>query len=203
MDNYLVYLGVAMATVMLPGPAVILTLNNSIQRGLSRTFSGIVGIALAILLVSVISATSLGVVLAKSSFAFTIIKIIGAIYLVYLDIKTFNLKSTLNAQTKLKESTFEKCFAEGFFISISNPKTIVFFMSIFPQFIDLSKAYVPQFIILASTFSVLIVVIHTAYAIFASLAKEKLSSDRGNRILNKITGSVFIGFGVGLVASSK
>lgn len=203
MDNYLVYFGVAMATVMLPGPAVILTLNNSIQRGLPRTFSGIAGIALAIFLVSVISATSLGVVLAKSAFAFTIIKIIGAIYLVYLGIKIFKSKNIMNSQTNLKESTFEKCFAEGFFISISNPKTIVFFMSIFPQFIDLSKAYVPQFIILASTFSVLIVVIHTAYAIFASLAKEKLSSDRGNGILNKITGSVFIGFGVGLVASSK
>ena len=203
MDNYLVYFGIAMATVLLPGPAVILTLNNSIQRGLPRTLAGIMGIALAILLVAVISATSLGIVLARSVLAFTIIKIIGAVYLVYLGIKTFKSKNIANSQKHLKESTLKKCFAEGFFISISNPKAIVFFMSIFPQFIDLSKAYTPQFIILTATFSVLVVVIHTAYAIFASLAKAKLSSDRGNSILNKITGSIFIGFGIGLATSTK
>lgn len=203
MDNYLVYVGIAMATVLLPGPAVILTLNNSIQRGLPRAFAGIAGIALAIFLVAVISATSLGIVLAKSVFAFTVIKIVGAVYLIYLGIKIFMSKGNTRSQAHLKESTIKKCFAEGFLVSISNPKAIVFFMSIFPQLIDLTKAYVPQFIILAATFSMLVVVIHTAYAVFAFLVKERLSSNRGNGILNKITGTVFIGFGIGLAASNK
>ncbi len=89
MDNYFVYFGVAMATILLPGPAVMLTVNNSIQRGLLKTFAGIFGVALAILFVALISATSLGVVLASSILAFTVIKFIGAAYLIYLGLKMF------------------------------------------------------------------------------------------------------------------
>ncbi|WP_370060153.1 LysE family transporter, partial [Neptunomonas phycophila] len=70
MESYLIYVGVAIATILLPGPAVMLTLNNSIQRGILKSLAGILGIALAILLVAIISATSLGIVLASSAIAF-------------------------------------------------------------------------------------------------------------------------------------
>ena len=203
MDNYLIYVGVATATVLLPGPAVMLTINNSIQRGLFKSLAGILGIALAILLVAIISATSLGIVLATSAIAFTAIKIVGAAYLIYLGIRMLRTKAINNTQASLRTSSFRKCFIEGFLVSISNPKAVVFFMSIFPQFIDLTQEYTPQFILLAMTFSFLVVVIHTIYAIFASVAKSKLSSQKGNAVLSKISGSVFVGFGIGLAASSK
>jgi threonine/homoserine/homoserine lactone efflux protein len=203
MDNYLIYVGVAIATILLPGPAVMLTINNSIQRGLLKSLAGIFGVALAILLVAVISATSLGIILASSVVAFTVVKIIGAIYLIYLGIKMWRIKATGAARSNLKEVSFLKCFIEGFFVSISNPKAVVFFMSIFPQFIDLSQEYRPQFILLAVTFSVLIIVIHTAYALFSSFAKTKLSSSKGSVILNKVCGGIFVGFGIGLAVSSR
>lgn len=203
MDNYLIYVGVAMATILLPGPAVVLTINNSIQRGLLKSVAGILGIALAILLVAVISATSLGIILASSVMAFTAVKIVGALYLIYLGIKMWRAKSTSVSRTQLREVSSLKCFIEGFLVSISNPKAVIFFMSIFPQFIDLTQAYKPQFILLAVTFSVLVVLIHTGYALFSSFAKSKLSSTKGSTILNKISGGVFVGFGIGLAASSR
>lgn len=203
MDNYLIYVGVAFATILLPGPAVILTINNSIQRGLLKSFAGILGIALAILLVATLSATSLGIVLANSVMAFTVVKILGAAYLIYLGIKMWRVKAVTNTHTDIKKSSLLKCFIEGFLVSISNPKAIVFFMSIFPQFIDLSQDYKPQFILLAATFSALIVVVHSMYALFSSIAKSRLSSSSGNTLLNKISGSVFVAFGVGLAVSSK
>lgn len=203
MDNYLLYIGVAFATILLPGPAVILTVNNSIQRGLLKSFAGILGIALAILLVATISATSLGIVLASSVMAFTVVKILGAIYLIYLGIKMWRTKTKNSTHTDIQKSSLLKCFIEGFLVSISNPKAIVFFMSIFPQFIDLSQDYRPQFILLATTFSALIVVVHSMYALFASIAKTRLSSSSGNTLLNKISGGVFVAFGVGLAVSSK
>ena len=203
MENYLIYVGVAIATILLPGPAVMLTLNNSIQRGLLKSLAGILGIALAILLVAIISAKSLGIVLASSAIAFNIIKIAGAAYLIYLGIKMFRSKGTNSNPVKGQEGSYFKCFMEGFLVSVSNPKAVIFFMSIFPQFIDLTQEYTPQFILLAVTFSFLVVVIHTLYAISASFAKSRLSSQKGNSILNKISGGVFVSFGVGLAASSK
>lgn len=203
MENYFVYISVAMATILLPGPAVMLTISNSIQRGLSKSFAGVLGIALAILLVAFVSATSLGIVLATSALAFNVIKIAGAAYLIYLGIKMFFKKVTNEAVIKKQETSHIKCFIEGFLVSVSNPKAVIFFMSIFPQFIDMSKEYVPQFFLLAATFSVLVVVIHTMYAVFSSFARSKLSSKNANSILNKVSGGVFIGFGIGLAASSK
>ncbi len=203
MENYLIYVGVAIATILLPGPAVMLTLNNSIQRGILKSLAGILGIALAILLVAIISATSLGIVLASSAIAFNIIKIFGAAYLIYLGIKMFRSEATNNDLFKEQEGSFFKCFMEGFLVSVSNPKAVIFFMSIFPQFIDLTQEYTPQFILLAVTFSFLVIVIHTIYAVSASFAKSKLSSQKGSSLLNKISGGVFVSFGVGLAASSK
>ncbi|MDN2659427.1 LysE family translocator [Neptunomonas sp. CHC150] len=203
MENYLIYVGVAIATILLPGPAVMLTLNNSIQRGILKSLAGILGIALAILLVAIISATSLGIVLASSAIAFNIIKIVGAAYLIYLGVKMFRSKATNNDLFKEQEGSFFKCFFEGFLVSVSNPKAVIFFMSIFPQFIDLNQEYTPQFILLAVTFSFLVIVIHTIYAVSASFAKSKLSSQKGSSLLNKISGGVFVSFGVGLAASSK
>ncbi|MBB1440723.1 LysE family translocator [Shewanella sp. SG41-4] len=202
MESYLIYIGVAITTILLPGPAVMLTINNSIQKGLLKSFAGILGISLAILLVAIISATSLGVVLASSAVAFNIIKIAGSVYLIYLGIKMLRSEVTNNI-TKEQEGSFLKCFMDGFLVSVSNPKAVIFFMSIFPQFIDLTQEYTQQFILLAATFSFLVIVIHTIYAVFAFYAKSRLSSRNDNAILNKISGGVFISFGVGLAASGK
>lgn len=203
MDNYLIYVGIALVTILLPGPAVVLTINNAIQRGLLKSFAGILGIALAILFVAIISATSLGVVLANSVLAFTVVKVIGAIYLIYLGIKMWRAKSENNIHAEIQKKSFLNCFIEGFFVSISNPKAIIFFISIFPQFINLSQDYKPQFILLAFTFSALVVAVHTIYALFSSIARIKLSSSSATGVLNKICGGVFVGFGVGLAVSSK
>ena len=203
MENYLIYVGVAIVTILLPGPAVMLTINNSIQRGLSKSFIGIIGIALAILLVAIISATSLGIVLASSAIAFNIIKIIGAVYLIYLGFKMWHRKDVSNVNAQHHQSTPVQCFTEGFLVSMSNPKAVVFFISIFPQFIDVAQEYTPQFFLLAVTFSILVVIIHSIYAILASFTKSRLLTPAGNTALNKVSGGVFVGFGIGLATSSK
>ncbi|MDN4502505.1 LysE family translocator [Alteromonadaceae bacterium BrNp21-10] len=203
MDNYLIYTGVALATILLPGPAVVLTLNNAMQRGVPKSFAGILGISLAILFVAIISATSIGVLLASSLIAFTAVKVLGAIYLIYLGIKMFRSEGAVSKSSNLQDATFRHCFLEGFIVSISNPKAVIFFMSIFPQFIDTTQNYIPQFALLAGTFSALVLVVHTVYAMFAYLAKTKLSLEKGSSILGKVSGSVFVCFGVGLAATSR
>ncbi len=203
MNNYLVYVGVALTTVLLPGPAVMLTINNAVRRGLLRSLVGIAGIALAILVIALISASSLGIILASSVVAFTTIKIAGAIYLIFLGVKMWRKKSESLFQDKIQNKSLLKCFMEGFLVSISNPKAVIFFISIFPQFINLSQSYSSQVILLAATFSAIVVVVHTIYALTSAFAKSKFSSINNGQTLNKISGAILVAFGIRLMVSSR
>ena len=201
MDNYLVYIGVVVATIMLPGPAVVFTLNNSVMKGFSKTFAGICGVSLGVFAIASISATSIRFVLESSLVAFTLIKVLGAAYLIYLGVKMFRTKGGLQTTAVDAQMSYFNVFFKGFLISITNPKGLVFFISIFPQFINEQEAYLPQFLLLAVTFCLLIVVIHTSYAMCAGMAKAKLSSEKGMSLLNKASGSLFVCFGVGLATT--
>ncbi len=197
------YVVVAVLTIASPGPGVILTINNAIQRGTSNTLSGIFGIATGVLTVSILSATSVGVILATSAVAFTAVKLIGAAYLIYLGIKMWKAQAPLNSHIELQDKSNAKCYLEGLSLTLSNPKPILFFMSLFPQFIDSQGSYISQFMTLSLTFCCLVIVIHSGYAFLASFAKDKLLEPKGRTALNKVSGSVFMCFGVGLAASSK
>ncbi|MEJ6476969.1 LysE family translocator [Pseudoalteromonas piscicida] len=203
MDNYLLFLGVALATILLPGPAVMLTINNSIQRGFIKSLAGICGVALGIMIVAAVSASSLGIILASSVLAFTAVKFIGAMYLFYLGYKMWRTKGENKIGQPTAESTIRKCFLEGFFVSITNPKAVIFFLSIFPQFINVENVFLPQFMLLVFSFSLLVFVVHISYAVFSGLAKAKLSSAKSMAMMNKVSGGVFFGFGAGLVAAGK
>ena len=205
MHHYLIYFSITAFTVLLPGPGVLLTLHNSMQKNTKQTLTGILGISVGIFLVGLISATSLGLILSKSMIAFTCIKILGSIYLMYLGIKMFKKTgSNLNLESdKNNPKSVFSSFSKGLIVSLSNPKAIVFFMSVFPQFINLNESYTPQFLVLTLTYSFLIIIIHAIYAISASFAQNKLLSKKGNAILNKVCGSIFIIFGITLAASNK
>ena len=207
MDQYLLYLSITAIMVASPGPGVILTLSNSIRHGLKPALSGVAGIALGILIIAIISASSLGVLLITSSLAFTIFKYVGAVYLVYLGIKLWRsptIKFDGNTNTEdCKNLRYGLRFKEGFLVSLLNPKPIFFFMSLFPQFINHQQSYFLQFSILTLTFCGLILAVHTVYALGANSIKGWLSSPKGSKSINRIGGSVFVLFGFGLATSQR
>ena len=199
MDNFLLYALISAITVASPGPGVILTLSNIIRYNFITAFSGILGIATGIFIVSVVSVTSIGILLATSATAFMLMKLIGAAYLIYLGIKLWRAPTpAFTFKKQVSERSLLKHFIEGLSITLLNPKAIFFFMSLFPQFIDLSKNYTLQFTYLTLTFCGLIIVIHTLYALFAHAARRWLSSTRGRKNMNRASGSAFILFGLGL-----
>lgn len=203
MDAYLLFVMIATVTVLSPGPGVILTLTNAIRYGVSGAIGGILGIALGTFIVAGVSATSLGVLLATSTLAFSIMKWIGAAYLIYLGAKLWRSPAAKMCTPGAAIRSRKRQFVEGFTIQITNPKAVFFFMSIFPQFIDFSGKYVSQFVLLVCTYSSLVVLIHILYAYLGKSARNWFSSDIGGRIVNKIGGGTFVGFGVGLATASK
>jgi len=203
LESYSVFTVIAAVTILSPGPGVIFTLSNGIRFGFSGAIGGIFGISFGTFIVAVISATSVGVVLAASSVAFTLMKYVGAIYLLYLGIKlwrsspiTVEMKGDLKRSVKLQ-------FLEGLVLQITNPKAVFFFMSIFPQFVDFTTNYQATFALLVATYSVLVLFIHMAYAYLAKSARGWLSTPKGGRIVNRIGGSTFMCFGIGLASANK
>ena len=203
MENYILFIAIASATNASPGPGVVLTITNAIKDGFLGAISGVFGVAIAMLCIAVISATSLAAILSTSALAFTILKYIGSAYLIYLGIKMWRSSSNFNVSNNNSVKSHKKKFTEGFLITLLNPKPIFFFMALFPQFINPNEAYIFQFILLAITFSVLVVIIHFSYAFFAKSARTKLSTPKGSRILSKASGTFYMLFGAGLATANK
>ena len=208
MEQYLLYLLITAITVASPGPGVILTLSNAIRYGIRQAVAGFLGIALGIFIVSLISATSLGVILATSALAFTILKFIGAAYLIYLGIKLWrsppiSLDESIESGDSEKQINNVVRFKEGLLITLLNPKPIFFFMSLFPQFINHEQSYLFQFSLLTLTFCGLIILVHSVYTLAAHAIKDWLLSPKGAKTVNRVGGSVFVLFGVGLASSHR
>ena len=203
MHLYALFLLVATATVLSPGPGVVMTLTNSLRYGMRGTFGGILGIAVGALLVAAISATSLGVLLATSAAAFTVMKYVGAAYLVYLGLRLWRAPPFKFDEQPAHAASLGKRFAEGLSLQLTNPKAIFFFLSVFPQFIDSKRNYGLQFAVLVLTYSALVVLIHCGYALFAKRAKRWLTSERGGRTVNKAAGTTFVFFGAMLALAKR
>lgn len=212
MDQYLLYLLIVTITIASPGPGVILTLSNAIRYGTKPALAGVLGISLGILIIAVISATSVGVLLSTSAIAFTVLKYIGATYLIYLGVKLWRSPALKlegatenNAESAASPQTqgYIFRFKEGLLVSVLNPKPIFFFMSLFPQFINHQQSYLLQFTYLTLTFCTMIVVIHSIYILGANSIKGWLLSPKGSKTVNRVGGSIFVLFGFGLAASQR
>ena len=203
MDSYFIFLLIAIITVLSPGPGVVLTLTNTIRFGVKGAIGGILGLAFGTFIVAGVSATSLGVLLVTSSIAFTIMKFIGAAYLIYLGVKLWR-SPPIKIDLKDKPLKNRKLqFVEGLALQLTNPKAIFFFMSVFPQFIDFNHGYIAQFILLVVSYSLLVIIIHIFYSLLAKSLRFWLASEKGGRIVNRVSGGTFMCFGVGLATANK
>ena len=203
MHRYSLFFVMAAATVLSPGPGVVMTLTNALRYGLRGTVGGILGIAFGALVVAAISATSVGVLLATSAVAFTVLKFVGAAYLVYLGIRLWRSPPFKFAEQPAHEASFGKRFFEGLSLQLTNPKAIFFFLSVFPQFINPEMNYAFQFAALVLTYATLVVAIHCIYALFARRAKSWLTSERGGRAVNRTAGATFVLFGAALATAKR
>ena len=192
---YPVFLLVAATTVLSPGPGVVMTLTNALRHGFRGTFGGILGISAGAFAVATLSATGLGVLLATSAAAFTVMKYVGAAYLVYLGIRLW--------RSPAAPTGFGRRFMEGLSLQLTNPKAIFFFLSVFPQFLDHARPMPPQFAVLVLTYSTLVVLIHSGYALSAQRARSWLGSERGGRTMNRVGGATFVFFGAALATAKR
>ncbi len=201
-NEILLFAALAAVNIATPGPGVALTLTNAMQRQARVVFAGILGVASGTFVVASLSAMGIGAVLMTSTLAFAFMKYAGAAYLVYLGVKIWRAPAVAIGAVASTRVGIARHFAEGFVLQISNPNAILFFLALFPQFIDHRTDGLARGALLVAGYAILIVIIHSLYGIAALRARTWLGSQSGGRVLNRVSGSAFVIFGAALAASN-
>jgi threonine/homoserine/homoserine lactone efflux protein len=187
---------------MTPGPAVLYVLSQAIRRGPGKSVWGSWGILSANAMYFILSATSLGAVIVASYRLFFLIKWVGAAYLVYLGLASFFGKSSIlslpEAGNDLRKGW--RILRDGFVLQAANPKALLFFTAILPQFIEPQHSVALQILILGSSSVVVEFLILFTYGQLAGRALSTARSSRFEKLTNRIAGSLLIGAGVGLAS---
>ncbi len=204
MNSYFIYLVIASSTIASPGPGVIMTLTNALKYGLGKSIPGIIGVSLGMFFISCIVGSGLRILVKKSAHAYIILKILGALYLLYLGVKLIKHRNNdimLNAGSLSINGV--QSFFHGSGITLISPKPILFFIALFPQFIDNGKSYFEQFLLLSLIFCFLLVVIHILYGLSAELIKNRAANHDYFKYVNSFGGAAYILFGLSLLTLTK
>ncbi len=184
-----------------PGPNMLLSMTHGIHHGLAGTVSTMVGLLSGIAVVFSISLGGLGTLLLASAHAFDVIKYVGAVYLIYLGIKTWRAADTRISTANRPDAPGAWArFRIGVFVSLSNPKAILFGVAFFPQFLDRSQPLLFQATVLLATFVVSETLWMTVYAGGGARLAHWLRQGGRMRWFNRAAGTAFVGAGVMLGA---
>ncbi|MFP3390789.1 LysE family translocator [Brevibacillus sp. SIMBA_040] len=192
---------VAAATLLIiPGPAVFYIMARSIDQGKKAGLVSVLGVSLGGAVHVLAGAIGVSAILMTSATAFTIVKYLGAAYLIYLGCKTLfsASESTTSEIPKAPRKKLLKIFYESALVEVMNPKTALFFLAFFPQFISPSAGSVSvQFLLLGAIFIILAFISDGLYAFLAaSIRKRVVGSNANSKLLNRITGYLYIALGV-------
>ncbi len=205
--SWLIYLSLVIVATGTPGPAVLFIVTHSTLHGWRKAVFAALGNIAGLFCLGILAVTGLGAVLKTSEVVFNLIKYAGSAYLIYLGLKMMVRKNLSAAAINGRDAAGEvrgfKLFFQAFGIAMSNPKAIVFLTALFPQFINIDQELVPQFSILISTLMTLSFGFLMSYAVLAHNTRSWLSRPSRIDLVNRVSGSVFIGFGALLAASSN
>ncbi|GEA11209.1 LysE family translocator [Alteromonas sp. KUL49] len=206
-QTWLLYVIAVFVLTASPGPSVLLCMTKAVTAGFHASLRTALGSLTAILGIMTLSFTGLGIVVSSSEFVFTVIKWGGAAYLIYLGYKAFT-SSEDSYQVKSVDSQLVSrakwsLFRSGFLVGASNPKAIVFFTALFPQFISPNDSLMVQYLVFCSTFAVLELGWLVFYAYLGACSSDWILKRGRAKFFNRLTGSTFISAGVLLSVSER
>ncbi|WP_367848580.1 LysE family translocator [Rhodoferax sp. WC2427] len=201
---WLLFITISLVTAFTPGPAVLLAMSNTMAWGLRKTLLGSsVGSAVGVFVVSGIAMAGLGTLLHTSAWLFAGLKTAGALYLMYLGYRQWtNPGSVFRKTAQVVEQADKSRLSlarQGLLVSLTNPKSILFFTALFPQFLHLDAPMLPQFLALTSTFTACALTSHVVYSLLATRLQGWFSTPRRAQAFNRVTGGAFGLLGLGLL----
>ena len=204
LELWLAYVVTSAVVLAIPGPTILLVLSYSIAHGRPAALPLVAGVALGDSVAITLSLIGLGTLLAASALWFTLIKWLGGIYLIYLGFRLLRDSGRpLPLRANTGEVSAKKLFGNAFIVTALNPKSIVFFIALLPQFIGTGHPLGPQLLILGVTFVALATVGAASYALFAASIRRFLSSARAQKAYSRLGGGLLCGAGVWALGAKR
>ncbi len=198
-EHWLAFVAASSILLAIPGPTILLVISYALGHGRKVASATVAGVALGDFTAMTASMLGLGALLATSAAVFTVLKWVGAAYLIWLGIKLWRAPIAIEAADGTMSVPTEKplrIFLHTYVVTALNPKSIVFFVAFLPQFLDLSRPLFNQMLIFETTFLVLATLNATLYALMASAARQTIRKPKVQMIVNRTGGSLLIGAGL-------
>jgi threonine/homoserine/homoserine lactone efflux protein len=194
----LVFAGAALLLLVVPGPAVVYIVSQSIEHGRRAGLVAMLGIHAGTLVHITAASLGLSAILVSSAAAFTVVKVAGACYLIYLGLRVLLGRERRSESSAPREPQLGRIFRQGALVNVTNPKTALFFFAFLPQFVDPSKGAVgAQIAVLGTIFMLLGMISDGLLGLLAGTAAGWVRArPRSRQVQRWLTGSIFIGVGV-------
>ncbi|MEV8360284.1 LysE family translocator [Microbacterium sp. NPDC076895] len=204
-ENLLAFMLTSLVIIVIPGPSVLFVIGRAIALGRRAGVLSVVGNALGTIPAIIAVAFGVGAIVASSIVAFTVIKIVGALYLVYLGIQAIRHRHAHIPGVQQRPTRTRTLLAEGFIVGLTNPKTIAFFVAVLPQFVDPAAGPVwVQLLMLGLVFEALALASDSIWALAAGTARAWFArSPRRISTLSATGGVMMIGLGGALALTGS
>jgi homoserine/homoserine lactone efflux protein len=184
-----------------PGPGVFSSISSGLHHGFRLGLWNGVGMQAANVILVAIVSLGLGAILLASETLFAAVKWLGVIYLIYLGVVTWRSPTRgFEEDRDDHANTVREVFMRGFFVNLTNPKGIIFFAAILPQFIEVARPQTPQYAILAATTFAVDVVVMGAYTALAAKVLRVMRDPSRLRWVNRGLGGAFVAAGLALAS---
>jgi homoserine/homoserine lactone efflux protein len=201
-STWFAFVAVAVVCIASPGPAVFLAISNGVRYGPKAVLCSSLGNITGVFFVSALAMIGVGALLKASTSAFFMLKLAGAIYLFYLGVKQWRSKKGMFENVS-EGATAEyrklQLYSQAAFVAATNPKAILFFSALFPQFLSPTEPVVPQFAILTSTFLAISFSSLMTYGVLGARVQAWVGTRAASTWPNKLFGGVFMAFGFALL----
>lgn len=191
------YLVATTIMLMIPGPTVMLVVSYGLSEGRRVVWSTAIGVVLGDFTAMTLSFLGLGAILSTSAALFSMMKWVGALYLIYLGIKMWRAEPRAPMLEAARAGTSHRAMlAHAFAVTALNPKGIIFFVAFLPQFMDPALPALPQMMVLGGIFLILACLNAAAYAFLAGTARDAIRRPSILKMVNRLGGSLLIVAGV-------
>ena len=205
LEFWTLYILTVFVASIIPGPSMLLALAHGIKHGTKISMVTALGNTVASMIQATVAIAGLGIVLSTSTSVFMVIKYIGAAYLIYLGIKLFKTPFTIeDTQLDKKEKpVLRKLFSEAFIVAAANPKALIFFTALFPQFIQENRTGLVHYSLLVLVLGIIAFLCMMIYSFGGFKVKGFFNSSSLSKYVGKVIGTTFVSLGFGLAFTSK
>lgn len=187
---------------VVPGPTVTVIIASALSRGTLAGLAIILGTQIGLITMILVVAFGLEAVMSFMGWAFDIIKLAGAAYLVWLGFKMLRSHGEIEQMEAEKHRSLRGYVAQGFFVIWANPKALLFFGAFLPQFVVGSGAAMPQIVLLGVLFMIVTTLSDSVYAVLAGRARHWITAARV-RLVSRVSGAMLIGGGIWLALARR